>query len=324
MRFSRIVKTLLAAGFLLLAGVWGTVFLYFLGPVAATGETRPFTVASGAGFRDIARELQAGGFIRSRRAFELYAVLSGRARTLQPGRYEVSPSESGPAIARILSAGPEREATVTIPEGLTAIDIDRLLSAARVTPPGAFLEAVREKNLEGRLFPDTYRFYLHSDPQEVIGKLLANFDRRAAPLLAADPSHEKQNLILASILEREVPGLEDRKIVAGLLLKRVAAGIPLQVDASLCYAKEERYPEVPCEPLTKLDKKIESPYNTYLHSGWPPGAIANPGVLAIEGALHPKDSPYWYYLSDPKSGKTIFAKTIDEQVKNQLTYLTNN
>ncbi|MGH9551285.1 MAG: endolytic transglycosylase MltG, partial [Terriglobales bacterium] len=73
-----------------------------------------------------------------------------------------------------------------------------------------------------------------------------------------------------------------------------------------------------------LDKKIPSPYNTYLHSGWPPGAIANPGILAIEAALHPMDSPYWYYLSDPESGKTIFAKTIEEQVAHQLKYLRKN
>jgi UPF0755 protein len=236
----------------------------------------------------------------------------------------VSPAYSGALISFILTDAPESEATVTIPEGLTSVDIDRLLSAADVTAPGEFLKLVREKGLEGRLFPDTYRFYFGSAPQAVLDRFLANFEKRAAPLLAADPAHEGLNLTLASILEKEVPELEDRKIVAGLLIKRVAAKIRLQVDASICYAKEALHPEAPCEPITKLDKGIESPYNTYLHSGWPPGAISNPGVLAIEAALHPKDSPYWYYLSDPKNGKTIFARTIEEQVMNQLKYLNND
>lgn len=315
---------------LLLAGVFVVVFcaagwLFFsLRPAATTGEPRNFEVAAGAGFREIVSALKKDGLIRSALAFKTYAFLSGRARNLQSGRYKVSPAYSGAAISAILTAGPELETTVTIPEGLTSFDMDRILSAAGVTVPGEFLELAQEQKLEGRLFPDTYRLYFGSSPQVVIDKLLANFEKRAAPLLAGDQANADRNLILASILEKEVPGPEDREIVAGLLIKRVKAGMPLQVDASLCYAKEALYPSAPCEPLTKLDKKIASPYNTYLHSGWPPGAITNPGVLAILAALHPKDSLYWYYLSDPKSGKTIFAKTIAEQVMNQLKYLNND
>lgn len=323
-RLRKILQILLAAGCIVAAGYAAAWLLFSLRPVSAAGEPRSFEIASGAGFRDISGALAEDGLIRSRRAFEVYAFLSGRARSLQPGRYKVSPSYSGAAISAILAAGPETETTVTIPEGMTSFDIDRILSAAAVTPPGKFLALAREQNLEGRLFPDTYRFYFGSSPKVVLEKMLANFERRAAPLLAADPAQAGRNLILASILEKEVPDPEDRKIVAGLLIKRVKAGVPLQVDASLCYAKEVLHPEASCEPLTKLDKEIESAYNTYLHSGWPPGPIANPGVVAIEAALHPKDSPYWYYLSDPKSGKTVFAKTIEEQVSNQLKYLNND
>jgi UPF0755 protein len=157
-----------------------------------------------------------------------------------------------------------------------------------------------------------------------LDRFLENFDHRAAPLLAADPARAERNLILASILESEVPDQEERRIVAGILIKRVAAGIPLQVDASICYIKEGLRPEAPCEPITALDKKIESPYNTYLNSGWPPGAISNPGVLAIKATLDPVESPYWYYLSDPLTDKTIFAKTLDEHLANQLKYLRKN
>ncbi len=316
-------KLFVAAG--VLAVVCSATWLFYsLQPAASTGELRTFEVATGSGFREIANALNDEGLLRSKTAFQIYAVLSGRARNLRPGRYNVSPAYSAAAISAILAAGPELETTVTIPEGMTAADIDRILAAAEVTAPGEFLELAREQKLEGRLFPDTYRFYFSSKPQVVIDKMLANFERRAAPLLGVDPANIERNLILASILEKEVPGLEDRRIVAGLLTKRVKAGVPLQVDASLCYAKEALHPEAPCEPLTKLDKEISSPYNTYLHSGWPPGAIANPGVLAIEAALNPQDSLYWYYISDPATGATIFAKSIEEQVMNQRKYLNND
>jgi UPF0755 protein len=324
MRFGKALRILLAAGCVAAIACAAAWLFFSLRPVTAAGDMRRFEVASGDGFREISSALKEEGFIRSKKAFEIYAVLAGTARGLKPGRYNVSPAQSGAEISNILAAGPETETTVTIPEGFTSMDIDWVLSEAGVVKQGEFLKLVLERGLEGRLFPDTYRFYYNSDPEVVLKKFSAEFDRRAAPLLAGDPANIERNLILASILEKEVPDLEDRKIVAGLLIKRVKIGMPLQVDASICYAKELLNPEEPCEPLTKLDKKIASPYNTYLHSGWPPGAITNPGILAIEAALHPKDSPYWYYLSEPKEGKTIFAKSIDEQVMNQLKYLNND
>jgi UPF0755 protein len=324
MSLRRVFWILLAAG-CVAAIAWGASWLFFsLRPVVAAGDMLHFEVASGTGFQEIAAALKEDGLIRSKKAFEIYAVLAGTARGLKPGRYTVSPAQSGAEISNILAAGPETETTVTIPEGFTSMDIARLLDEAGVVESEEFLKLVMERGLEGRLFPETYRFYYNSKPEMVLAKFLSEFERRAAPLLAADPNNIERNLILASILEKEVPGLEDRRVVAGLLIKRVKIGMPLQVDASICYAKELLRPEDPCEPLTKLDKKIASPYNTYLHSGWPPGAITNPGILAIEAALHPEDSPYWYYLSEPKEGKTIFAKSIDEQVMNQLKYLNND
>lgn len=319
------MRKILSAGFFVVV-LCGAVWLYAsLRPAAASGEPRDFEIAAGAGFMEITNSLAGDGLIRSKSAFEIYVVLSGRARSLQPGRYKISPAYSGARISAVLASGPELETTVTIPEGTTSFDMDRILSAAKVTDPGEFLAylMLQSRFIEGYLFPDTYRFYFDSSPKVVLEKMLDNFKKRAEPILA-DSTDPKLAIILASILEKEVKSQEDREIVAGLLIKRVKAGMPLQVDASLCYAKEMLDPEAPCEPLTKLDKKIDSPYNTYLHSGWPPGAIANPGVLAIQAALHPKDSPYWYYLSDPKSGKTIFAKTIEEQVMNQLKYLNND
>jgi UPF0755 protein len=319
-----IFKRLLVTALLLAAVGLGAWLFESLRPPTEETSGRIFEISPGAGFRSIASELESEGFIRSARAFEIYAGITGGARNLQPGIYELDAAASAKEIIKILVAGPEIEATVTVPEGFTAADIDMLLTRAGVTEPAEFLALVRENDLEGRLFPDTYRFYFNSRPQTVLDRFLEQFDRRAAPLLAAEPENLERNIILASILEREVPDFEERRIVAGILIKRESIGMPLQVDASICYIKYGFDPDGPCEPITALDKKIGSPYNTYLNSGWPPGAISNPGVLAIQAALDPVESQYWYYLSDPKTNKTIFAETFNEHLMNQLKYLSED
>lgn len=329
MKLTRHQKNLLAAG-LLFACLAGAVWLWrSLRPALPPGTAglaaapHEFVIAPGQGFRSIAAALKEQGIIRSAAGFQVYAVLTERSRQLKPGRYALNPADSGAAIAAQLAAGPQVDTAVTIPEGLNAAEIDALLAQAGVVKPGAFKELVDEEKLEGRLFPDTYRFYFASSPQQVLDRFLENFDKRAAPLLAADPKDAERNLILASILEKEVPQLADRKIVAGLLLKRAVEGMALQADATLCYIKAERQPGAKCYPVTAADKKIDSPYNTYLYPGLPPGAISNPGIEAIQAALEPESSPYWYYLSDPKTGDTIFAETLEEQTANRQKYLSD-
>ena len=117
---------------------------------------------------------------------------------------------------------------------------------------------------------------------------------------------------MASILEKEVKTMNDKKIVAGILWKRLEAGMPLQVDSSLLYYK--------ASGSGTFDKEIDSPYNTYKYSGLPAGPICNPGIESIEAAISPQESKYWYYLS-AKDGTTIFSKTYDEHLANKAKYL---
>ena len=234
------------------------------------------------------------------------------------------------------------EAVVVIPEGKTVVEIDGLLKAKGILKEGESLLSIDEP-LEGYLFPDTYRFYKDSTAEAVINKFFDNFRKKAEPILSRDLPNFQRNLILASLVEKEVPDLDDRKIVAGLLLKRLKDGMPLQVDASLCYSKlyapltgvlasykggetalsrqqvdgEKKI----CYPLTQSDKKIDSLYNTYLNKGLPPAPIANPGAEALQAVMEPKSSPYWYYLSDPASLKTIFSRTLEEHNANKRKYL---
>ncbi len=304
-----------------------TLFFYALRPAnAESSSTVVFEVTPGEGFRVVAGNLYASRLIRSAQAFDLFALAGGKALSLKPGLYRLSASMSAGEILGVLSSPSATETTVTIPEGTNLYAIDGILSRALVIHPGDLIGFHADGNLEGKLFPDTYQFYTDTTASSVVQELMDNFDAKALPVLNADPANAERNLILASILEKEVPDPKDQAVVAGILLKRMAAKMPLDVDATICYAKLLAHPTstASCYPLTALDFKLDSPYNTYLYRGLPPGPIGNPGLSAIAAAMHPESSPYWYYLSDPKTGKTIFAKTLDEQNQNRVKYLESD
>lgn len=258
--------------------------------------------------------------MRSPAAAGAFALLTGSAFAFQPGAYRLSPSMSAPELLRALSDGRDREVTVTIPPDASIYQIDAILSDALVIRPGDLVNFHGDGDLEGKLFPDTYRFFTGSAVADVAQRFLDNFNARAAPLLAADQANATSDLAVASMVEKEVPDAADQAIVAGILWKRERAGMPLQVDATVCYAMQ--LADATGTPdCGSLDLKIDSPYNTYLYKGFPPGPIGNPDLAAIAAAVHPERSPYWYYLSDPKTGKTIFAATLDEQHQNTVKYL---
>lgn len=315
-------KMLIGAGVLAFFVILVGTTLYNLEPVGTGTDDPPvvFEVRAGQGFREIIGNLRNRGLVRSSSVAELYALLDGAAFRMQPGLYRVSPAMSTPAIVGALASGSAREVAVTIPEGSNLYDIDRILADALVIRRGELINFHASRPLEGTLFPDTYRFFAGTDVKIVVQKFLDNFNAKAAPLLAADRAHADQDLVIASMIEKEVPDPNDEKLVAGILWKRLRAGMPLDVDAAVCYAIQGKSPlaEPACAPL---DLKIDSPYNTYLYKGLPPGPIGNPGITALTAAVHPKSSPYWFYLSDPATGKTIFSQTLDEQHRNTLKYL---
>lgn len=317
-------KKIIACGIFFAALFAVISFFYYLTPVAE-GEAAEavFVINTGDGFRDIRDKLLDAGLIRSRTGFTVLAFSSGKVRKVKPGAYLLSPSMSSMEILRVISEERGAQVMVTIPEGMTSYEIDVLLARARVVAPGTFSAFVQAENLEGKLFPDTYHFHLHSEPKDVADIFLANFEEKAAPLLPKDAIRAREVLTLASLLESEVPEFKDRRIVAGLLKKRIGVGMPLQVDATICYMKEKEGLSEPgtCHPLTPLDFRYDSPYNSYMRRGLPPAPIGNPGTSAIKAALDPEDSAYWFYLSDPKTRRTIFSETLDEHSENRVKYL---
>lgn len=302
-----------------------TFFIYGLLPASAN-TSAPQTVvqvAQGEGFHEVITGLAQEGLVRSSFVTEAVSLLTGSAFHLQPGLYKVSAAMSPHAILNELSGAKGGQVSVTLPEGITLYQMDAMLADALVIRKGDLIrlqEGGTEGNLEGKLFPDTYFFYTNANVSDVAQKMMDNFNTKAAPLLAGDGTNAARDLVMASIIDKEVANPADQKIVAGILWKRLNAGMPLQVDAGICYAMQLRNP-TSTPNCGALDFTINSPYNTYLYKGLPPGPIGNPGISAIQAALHPVSSPYWFYLSDPETGKTIFAKTLDEQHQNTVKYL---
>ncbi len=224
-------------------------------------------------------------------------------------------------LAPRIAARFDRDVTVTIPEGYTARQIDALLAEKGITPAGSVTAIAVRDELEGYLFPDTYRFKKGTDPEAAVRRLRETFDLKAGPVLPADPVKAREAVIIGSMLEREVPDPADRRIVAGIIKKRLEIDMRLQIDATICYQKELTAGIAPCYPIMAVDLTSDSPYNTYLYRGLPPGPIGNPGVGALTAALDPQASPYWFYLSDPATSRTIFSRTNEEQEANRAKYL---
>jgi len=199
-----------------------------------------FKVMPGDGFREIVDRLQSAHLIRSAFSLKMYGVVFGSAHVLKPGLYDIAPSMSGPRILDVIVAGDRQEVRVVVPEGSSVYDTDRILAAADVLASGSLVAYAETHDIEGRLFPDTYNFFAGSPVEEVVGRFLDNFESKARPLLKKDESRTKENIILASIVEREVRSYEDQRIVAGILKKRLSVRMPLQVDATICYIKKLR------------------------------------------------------------------------------------
>lgn len=330
-----------------------TVFcLLLIAGVAANEIYRPHTsykssrsveIAPGLGAGKIANVLKKEGVIRSKWAFMVYISWKNKTSGLKPGSY-VFGHASIPEIVRDLTRGGTNERAITIPEGWTAKEIAEYLEKEDVTPADVFLELAggqhsvltkfdflkdrsKSAGLEGYLFPDTYRIFKDATVEDIIVKMLENFDKKLTPELRTEIARQGKSIFeivtVASMIEKEVVSDEDRAIVSGILWKRLELGIGLQVDATIVYIKnqESRIMNQGTEKISIEDTKIESPYNTYRYRGLPKGPIGNPGLSAIRAAIYPKESPYLYYLSAP-DGRTVFSKILEEHNEAKLRYLT--
>lgn len=327
-------------------GFFVFIFSYQLKPIQADASgDAVFVVEKGQGFQEISDNLAKSGLIRSRSSFKLYLLIRGWADKLQPGEYTFPLNFSGNQIAKILVEDSLEEITVTIPEGWTLSMIDKKLKGDEVLISGSlsalkvgdFLDknsndyfeflstSSQEASLEGFIFPDTYRFYKNISATAVAKKFLTNFEEKFSNGLITQMKKQgldfQETVILASLVESEIPHDADRSKVAGILFKRLSKSMPLQIDATIIYIKCEIKKLDNCREITNGDLKIKSAYNTYLNYGLPAGPISNPGLGALQAVLYPESSSYLFYLSDPATGNTIFSKTLEEHNVNKQRYL---
>ncbi|MBU2540063.1 endolytic transglycosylase MltG [Patescibacteria group bacterium] len=314
----------------------GVVFLWseiYLPLNQSSNEIIDFNIQKGQGAKAISIGLRNQGLIKHPSIFRFYTSLLGKAKKLQIGTYELSPAMNIDDMLGKFIKGDVKKEKITIIEGWNLKDIAQYFEEKGICNKEEFFNLVEKDfnqdfnflndkpigaDLEGYLFPDTYKIIPGTAVGEVIKKVLSNFDRKLSSELRQEIARQGKSIFevitMASLIEREVRTLEDKKLVSGIFWKRLKLGIPLQSCATVVYITGKKSTEV----LTE-DTKIDSPYNTYKYRGLPLGPISNPGLDSIVAAIYPTESDYLYFLSTP-DGTTIFSKTFAEHNKARAKY----
>lgn len=295
------------------------LYLYMIRPPESFPAGELVTIDEGASVQLIAETLEANGVIRSPLMFRLTVKLLGKDRQLHAGDYLFKEPKDVFAVAKRVAIGayglePYR---IRIPEGATIKEMARVFSTvlSRFDEDRFMRQA---QPMEGFFFPDTYFFLPNATDEIVMQTMRENFDGHIATIEAeiADSGHTLEDIvIMASILEREARKYEDRRLIAGVLWRRIKKGMALQADATFLYTLGKGSFD-----LTMEDLKSDSPYNTYKYKGLPPTAIGSPSLASLEAAATPIDKGYLFYLADA-SGVTHYAKTYKQHQANERTYL---
>jgi len=313
------------------------------------------TIEEGQGSKSLAEELLVAGVIDNKFVFRTALFLSGKQNKVKKGVFEMSNAQSPMKIVEIITGNDEvREGKITIVEGLSDREIaeelgeffskksttskdkeqikkeyqEKFLAEAsdikKYQADYVFLASLPEDStLEGFLFPDTYRFFMDATPEEVIRKLLDNFEFKVYETLKQDLVKNDldwfETIVLASIVEKEVHGARSMAAVAGVYWNRLEMGKKFESDATINYITGNGNPQPTFEDL-----RVDSPYNTYKYEGLPPGPICNPGFDAVRATISPEEHDFIFFITKPDTGEPVFAKTGTEHLENKEKYLDNN
>jgi len=298
-------------------------------------ETISFQIKKGSTAKEIGKNLKEKNLIKNQTAFYLYTKFNNLGEKIIAGRFLLNQSMNVKKILAAITDPKQAEFIITIQEGITLKDVDQKLVDLTLVEPGEFLEAVKNFKgwkyykfldetalktlkfpLEGYIYPDTY-FLDPADfkPEDLIYLALDNFEKKIADLPKSQSKYSFHQIItMASIIENEVRSFSDRKMVSGILWKRLENAWPLGADATLLYITNDR-------KITSEDLEIDSPYNTRKYAGLPPGPVSNPSIESITAAIFPEQSNYWFYLTTLDTGEVIYAETNEEHNANRKKYL---
>ena len=303
--------------FLLVLIGTGVFAWYFFVPFGPSQETF-VDIAPGTGTSAIALQLEKAGVIRNRYAFEAMKEVHGGR--LLAGEYRFDHAAPLAEIYVRLRKGDVYTRALVIPEGFNIFDIANAVQAAKLGSSADFLAAERQHtelvklwnpsatSLEGYLFPDTYKFSPHATPLQMLQVMVKRF-RDVSARLGLTNADAGRVVTLASLIEKEVHLDSERPLVAGVFENRMANAMPLQTDPAVVYASLLRGTWTGVIHQSELHS--DSAYNTYTHTGLPPGPICNPGVAALRAALKPARTDYLYFVADAQ-GATKFSRDLKE------------
>lgn len=303
--------------------VWAWMFK-ILQPIDPSSNSEvTFVIPKGQSIQRIGERLEEERLIKNAIGFRYVVWRKKLSSKIQAGSFQLSAAQTPGEIVQKLTKGTE-DVRVTIPEGKRKEELPEYFKEFSEFDAAEFL-ALSEDD-EGYLFPDTYLFPAQADAVIVHEQLRSNFDKVVKDngleaKIKKNNATLKTIVTMASLLEREAQSAEDMKIVAGILYNRLQNGMPLQVDATMQYAKgyDAKTKQWWSPPLA-ADKTSDSPYNTYKVTGLPPGPISNPGLKALIAAIEPTPSDYLFYITD-NTGKMHYAVTYDEHLVNIEEYL---
>lgn len=307
-----------------------------LEPVDRFGDSESFEIPLGEPPPRIASRLEASGLIRDAQVFVSYLRYAGLDTTIQAGRYNLSPSTSPLEIAQILQDATPSEVTLSVLPGwrieevaatlpTSGLDIsqEEFLSAAYAPAQGYPMldEFPQGISAEGFLYPGSYRLPRQTNAELLVQTLVENFFAQLTPELLNGLQNQGLDIYsavtLASIIEREAVNADEMPMIASVFLNRLAIGMPLEADSTVQYALGYNQDQETwwTNPLSRRDLQYDSPYNTYLYAGLPPGPIANPGSRALRAVAFPAQTPYYYFRAVcDGSGNHTFSETLEEHL----------
>ncbi|XLQ20291.1 MAG: endolytic transglycosylase MltG [Candidatus Moraniibacteriota bacterium] len=294
-----------------------------------------FVVKKGDDVIVIGRELVTQDLIANRFYLYYYMWKNKLRGSIAAGEYNIKPASKIEDIMYKITSGDaviqkKQDIKITFPEGWTVKKmVDRLnenklpgdnFATIAATPSNDIYDKYdflkKGESLEGYLYPDTYFFTASASADIIVGKMLDNFsvkvDENHRKLINDSGNNLHDVIILASIVEGEVPIGGDRRLVAGIFQNRLDINMALQSDATIDYIKG-----IPEMKHSLADIEIDSPYNTYKYPGLPAGPINNPSVESIEAVMSPTETDYMYFLNNVKTGETVFSRTFDEHISNK-------
>lgn len=296
-------------------------------------QTVSVTIPSGSGTGQIGQTLEEKGIIVSANKFKLWSRIKGYDSKYKAGTYSLSPSMDLETIADIIVGGKVNTVNFTIPEGYTIYQTARAIADKGLGDYNTLVSLIEtadfdydflngaqdnKNRLEGYLFPNTYTIDEGMSEEQIIKVMLSQFEKQ--PYKTYGDARSKYSLndiiTIASIIERECKMDEERPLVASVIYNRLAKGMPLQMCSTVQYVLGKQK-----EVLTYADTKIESPYNTYINAGLPPGPICSPGLAAVQAALNPADTDYLYFvLSEKLDGTSNFSSDYAQFERDKAAY----